>query len=116
MVDPNAPQGLPPGVPPPGAPMPQDPTGLPGAPGAGANPTTDPAAMTAVLQALLDQGQAQFQGEQQAALATAVTTLLKQQPNVAGEAASTLPGDPSAPPMPSGNDPSMMSGNPNGGY
>lgn len=113
MVDPNAPQGLPPGIPPPGGPA------APGVPGAAApqptNPTTDPNAMMEVLAALLEEGQAQFAQEQQAALGTAVTQLLRQQPNVAGEAATTLPGEPTAPPMPSDGsagveDPTMAGG------
>lgn len=101
MVDPNAPQGLPPGIPPdpaaaqaPGAPV------APGAPPP-TNPTTDPQMFMEVIAALMEQGQAQFAQEQQAALGTAVTQLLRQQPNAAGEAATTLPGEPTAPPMPS---------------
>lgn len=109
MVDPNAPQGLPPGIPP-------DPSMAPQAPGAPAptNPTTDPTVFMEVIQALMEHGQQQFAQEQQAALGTAVTQLLKQQPNAAGEAATTLPGDPTAPPMPNstGEDPSMMAQGP----
>lgn len=111
-VDPNAPQGLPPGVPPDPAAAGAAPPGAPGAPGAPAapNPTTDPNALAAVLNAILEQGREQFVQQQQAALGTAVTALLQQQPNAAGEAASTLPGGPTPPPMPNDGsvDPTMQ--------
>lgn len=84
--------------------MPADPSApmAPGAPPppAAPLPTTNPEAMMAVLQALQANDQAQFQAQQSQALGTAVTELLKQQPNVAGEAASTLPGGSTPPPMP----------------
>lgn len=120
MVDPNAPQGLPPGVPPgPGAAPPGVP-GMPGAPGPATPPlpTTNPQAMMAVLEALRQQDQAQFQAQQDAALGTAVTELLKQVPNQAGMDASTMPGGPTPPPMPTdpnaAPDPSLSAGG--GGY
>jgi hypothetical protein len=56
--------------------------------------------MMAVLEALRQQDQAAFQQQQDAALGTAVTQLLKQQPNLAGQDATTLPGGPTPPPMP----------------
>ena len=112
MVDPNAPAGLPPGIPPgptapvaPGAPPP------PQAP----LPTTNPDAMLAVLEALRQQDQQAFAGQQDAALGQAVTQLLKQTPNQAGMDATTLPGGPPSPPaMPGGPntppDPSLAAG------
>jgi hypothetical protein len=93
MVDPNAPQGLPPGIPPAGGPA------APGAP-APTNPTTDPNALAAVLEAIMQQGLEQFMAEQQQALGTAVSSMLQQQGNPAGEAAQTMPGAPTPPPMP----------------
>lgn len=109
-VDPNAPQGLPPGMPP----------GAGGPAGAAPSPTTDPAQLAQIISAIMAQGAQQFEGQQQAALATAVTTLLQQSPNAAGEAASTLPGAPTPPAMPSGAggappDPSLQGG-PGPGY
>lgn len=98
MGPPPGPAGLPPGGPPP-------------------SPTTDPAQLAQIIAAIMAQGAQEFEGQQQAALATAVTTLLQQTPNVAGEAASTLPGGPTPPSMPSGPagspDPSLGGG---GGY
>lgn len=111
-VDPNAPAGLPPGVPPgPAAPV------APGAPPPpqAPLPTTNPDAMLAVLQALRDQDQATLAAQQDAALGTAVTQLLKQTPNQAGMDATTLGGAPPVPPsLPSGPnapvDPSLAAG------
>lgn len=92
----------------PGGPMaPPDPA-APQAPGAPAPPTaplptTNPEAMLAVLTALQQQDQQAFQAQQDAALGTAVTQLLKQTPNQAGMDATTLGGTPPAPPaMPGG--------------
>lgn len=104
MVDPNAPQGLPPGVPPdpsmggPGAPAgPAGPAGQ-----AGGLPTTDPNALMQIIAAILSQDEQEFVAQQQQALGTAVTQLLQMQPNAAGQAASTMPGPPVPPPMPQG--------------
>lgn len=90
--------------------------GAPQDPGVGAapSPTTDPAALAQIIAAIMAQGAQEFEGQQQAALATAVTTLLQQTPNAAGEAASTLPGGPTPPSMPTGGapaDPSLQGGN-----
>lgn len=105
-VDPSQLGGAPPAA---GGLPPGDPTQAPMAPSAppppaAPLPTTNPEAMMAVLQALQQNDLQQFQGMQSAALGTAVTELLKQTPNPAGEAASTLPGGPTPPPMP-GEDP-----------
>jgi hypothetical protein len=67
------------------------------------NPTTDPNQLTMIIAAIMEQGAQQFQGEQQAALGQAVSQLLQQTPNQAGLDATTMPGAPPAPPMPSQN-------------
>lgn len=107
-VDPSQGGGLPPGVPPaPAAPM------APGAPAA-PNPTTDADQLAAILAAIMAEGTMQFEAEQQAALGQAVTQLLQQTPNAAGQEASSLPGQPMPPPMPGQDagmeDPSLAGG------
>lgn len=94
-VDPTQGGGLPPGVPP--APAP------PQAAAPAPNPTTDPNQLAQILAAIMAQGTMQFEQEQQAALGQAVTTLLQQTPNQAGQEASSLPGQPMPPPMPGAN-------------
>lgn len=102
-VDPNRPPGLPTADPAaavaPG--MPGDPAAG-GAPMGGGFPSADPGAMMGMLQAIQAQDHAQLQQQQDAAAGMAVTQLLRQTPNAAGEAATTLPGSPTPPPLPGG--------------
>lgn len=104
-VDPNRPPGLPQagpgGLPPDPAADPALAGGPPGmAPPAPTFPTTDPQSMMGVLEAVRAQDQMAFQQQQDGALANAVAQLLRQSPNQAGEAATTMPGSPTPPPLP----------------
>lgn len=82
--------------------------GPPGMPAAPQFPTTDPNSLAALVAAILAHDADNFQQAQVGSLGTAVQMLMAQQPNPAGEAASSLPGGPAAPPMPSGPSDPMM--------
>lgn len=102
-VDPSqlAPPGLPSGA---GAPPMPGPPGVPGppAPTAGPpampDPSTDPNAVVAVLQAMQAQGHAMLQQAQDQAVAQGVAEMMQQMPNPAGMDATTLGGGGAVPP------------------
>lgn len=111
-VDPSQLAPAPPGMPGvPGAPGTPAPPGAPQAP----NPTTDPQALMEIIATILDQGRQQFTQQQSDALGVAVSSLLAQQGNPAGEAATTLPGSPTPPPM-AGTDQTGANMGPGTGY